>query len=83
VWYQRKSVLDYAAALRIADAIDKEIWPKLTGLMGREPLLDLGSVRPFRGGDDRLDIALVEGYFYTIAYPPACEATPAFILLDR
>ena len=36
------------------------IWGDLRALMGREPPDDGGDLRPCRGGDDRLDISLVE-----------------------
>ena len=58
VWY-RTAVASHAAhAVAIADAINQTIWPQLTGLM-REPLPDCGASCSTGGGDDRIDIYLV------------------------
>jgi hypothetical protein len=77
-----------SAASMIAKEVNGAIWPKLTKLMGRQPLSD-GKVGCFNGEDGRYDIYL---YFdeslkggaraLTIAYPGACTHTPAFTVVD-
>ncbi|HEV7763540.1 MAG TPA: DUF6055 domain-containing protein, partial [Thermoanaerobaculia bacterium] len=62
VWYFASNALDKLKAQGFADEIDQVIWPKLKGLMGREPLPDDGEgwLGAAMGGDSRLDIALVD-----------------------
>jgi len=64
----------------VAQDLDANIWPKLTALMGREPLSD-AAVGCFNGEDGALDIYITDitlpGYAeaLTIAYPGACTGT--------
>jgi hypothetical protein len=75
------------AATKIAQEIDATIWPKLTTLMGREPLSDAGE-ECFNGEDGRLDIYLMDGsigkgdHALTVAYPGRCDQTPVFIVIN-
>jgi hypothetical protein len=80
----------------IASAIDNDVWPKLTDLMGREPLNDKGphdfvnldgeKTGWADGGDGRLDIYLVDppvrASATTINYPPGCDQRPSFIVIS-
>lgn len=74
-------------ASMLAQEVDANIWPKLTTLMGKEPLSDAG-VGCFNGEDGALDIYLSDRFLgpgtqaLTIAYPGACTNTPAFIIFD-
>jgi hypothetical protein len=64
-------------------AMDDEIWPKLTGLMGRVPLPD-GSTQ-CNGGSPEFDVYVtpVVARSYAAAYfPPGCRATPSYIVLN-
>jgi hypothetical protein len=91
IWW-RNGVDTSARAGQVASLlvteIDTNIWPKLTGLMGREPLSDQG-VGCFNGEDGALDIYITDrtlpGYAHalTLAYPGACTGTPAFIIFDQ
>lgn len=89
VWWQVRYPNDQGRAQAIANAMDRDLWPKLTDLMGRVPFRDGGSTIPCRGGDDRLDIALVDrGAARAPSYQggpdgAGCETTPAFILIRR
>jgi hypothetical protein len=62
VWYLGSDALDELKARGFAEEIDTVIWPKLKGLMGREPLPDDGDgwLGASLGGDSRLDIALLD-----------------------
>jgi len=87
VWWQKRYPGDHDRARAVADAIQKVIWPKLTGLMHKAPLLDGGSTIGCRGGDDRLDVVLAlngDAASYAQDYPnPGCKATPSYIVLNR
>jgi hypothetical protein len=61
------------------------IWLKLHGLMQRQPPSDEGEERTCRGGDNRLDISLIDlsNNGETWPYTTNPVATPSYILLDR
>ncbi|NJO81529.1 MAG: hypothetical protein HC828_01360 [Blastochloris sp.] len=59
VWWQARYPADSAKAEEYARVVGT-IWQALATLMGREPPSDNGDMRPCRGGDDRLDISLVD-----------------------
>jgi hypothetical protein len=65
--------------------IENHMWPRLVGLLGREPLRD-GGERCFHGIDDKLDIYMwgLDRRFraLTFAYPPKCTGTPAYIVFN-
>lgn len=85
VWWQARYSEDEAKARNYATAVDG-FWLKLAALMHREPISDDGADIPCRGGDNRLDISLVdltnngETYPYDIFMH---SATPSYILLRR
>lgn len=77
------------------DALEGVIQPSLHALMNRDPMSDAGS-HPFKdqngvdqlwgdGGDGRTDFYLFDEWGHgggqTVAYPPKCEATPAYVML--
>ncbi len=80
VWYQERHPEDQARAQAIAQEVDSQIWPKLTGLLG-QPLSDAG--RDDNGGDGRVDIFMVEPGERSNATPYACQQAPAFVTLRR
>jgi hypothetical protein len=51
-----------ADALKVVAALDGEngVWTKLTSLMDREPVSDLGILEKYNGGDGRFDIYIIE-----------------------
>jgi hypothetical protein len=65
--------------------IENRMWPRLVGLLGREPMLD-GGLRCYHGVDGKLDIYMsalgARTEALTIAYPPNCTATPTFIVFN-
>ncbi len=88
VWYQTSHPGDADTAQKYADALESTIWLDLTELMQKAPLPDCGAACPSGGGDDRLDIYLVNENVraYTKWNPPdvpTCKKTPAFIVIGR
>lgn len=59
VWYDATDPSGHATALFCANALNNEIWPKLTGLGILAPLADTGTAR-YDGGDSRLDVYIVD-----------------------
>ena len=85
VWWQtRYDATDRPVAEEMAAEIESKIWPKLTGLMGREPLLDGGSSIKCRGGTDAIDISLVDmKRAATTTVPGQFEGAPARLFFPR
>lgn len=63
VWYHHAG--DQAIAEGIAQILTADVWPKLTGLMGREPKSD-GLLTRNNGGDGRFDV-------YLVHFPPPTD----------
>jgi hypothetical protein len=88
VWYETKYPAEDVVASYIANAVNTQMWPLYTQIMGRQPLSDNGSTRSCRGGDDRLDIALDEtSISHTNIYAPdvftnSCSG-PVYIELNN
>lgn len=85
VWWQARYSEDEAKARNYAAIVDG-FWLKLTALMHRQPLSDEGADTPCRGGDNRLDISLVDLTNNGETYPYDVymrSATPSYILLKR
>lgn len=64
-------------------AMDDEIWPRLTGLMGHTPLPD--GATPCNGGGPELDVYIspfVGGGLAPQDKPPGCRETPSFIVIN-
>jgi|GEM_PF-4277197 len=62
VWWNNKTSPGLQAKAQMAaDALDADIWDKLTGLLW-EPRSDNGSTIACGGGDDLLDVILVDGF---------------------
>ena len=86
IWWETRFPADEARAELLADAIDSDIWPQLTQLMGTDPKPDCGAGCPSGGGDPSLDVYLIgEGpdanYTTVPANTPLCERSSAFIVL--
>ncbi|RKG69120.1 Ig-like domain-containing protein [Corallococcus sp. CA054B] len=82
LWYHKRFAGDAVRAQRIADEIDGVIWPKLTGLL-REPLPDCGAACPRGGGDERIDIYLVDTRVSLARRFSCCQGSSALVLLSR
>ena len=84
VWYEQRYTdtgMDDVKATGLVHALDSLIWDKLTGLMGREPLSDIG--QPNNGGDGKLDIYLVHIGDRGVTSPHlACDNSPVHILVN-
>jgi hypothetical protein len=87
VWYESsRAATDAAKAATLAAEFDNTIWPKLTGLMGRTPKSDVGSLL-FTETDGRLDVVLedmpsnTEGRTTPVDW--VAENTAVNISLDR
>jgi hypothetical protein len=84
IWWQARFPGDEAKARDFATAIDG-IWLKLAALMRRQPLSDQGETTTCRGGDNRLDISLIDlgnnGEAWPYTFDPV--ATPSYILINR
>ena len=85
VWWQdRYDATDRPVAEAMAAEIESKIWPKLTGLMGKEPLLDGGSSIMCRGGTDAIDISLADmSRAATTTVPGTCEGAAARLFFPR
>lgn len=82
-WWQKDHPEDAEAANRLMTAMDDEIWPKLTTLMGRTPLPD--SDMQCNGGDANFDVYITPQIARSYAasyFPPGCRETPAYIVLN-
>jgi hypothetical protein len=85
LWWQARYPNDEQKARDYAKEVDA-IWLKLHALMRRQPPSDEGETRRCRGGDNRLDISLVDlatypGQAVPYTYDPV--ATPSYLLLQR
>ena len=61
VWYlAANEATDWPKAVILVQEFDTTIWPKLTGLMGRMPISDVGSGGLVAETDGRYDILLVD-----------------------
>ena len=84
IWYQdRYAATDAARAQSLMSAMENSIWPKLTTLMGREPLPDFGSTGVCAGGSDAVDIALVDAVKATTTPTLSQENSPAHMIFPR
>ena len=85
VWYQQRYAdtgMDDVKAAGLVVALDNLIWSKLTGLMGREPLSDIGQSN--NGGDGKLDIYLVHMGDRGLTSPyVACDNSPVHLLIQQ
>ena len=64
--------------------IENHMWPRLVAVFGREPLPD-GKQKCFHGIDSKVDIYMLRlprGRALTLAYPPHCAGTPAYVVFD-
>lgn len=86
VWYQEGAKSSRVQlATDLATYADTVLWPKYQALLGIVPISDGGG--PCRGGDDKLDISLVEnlGDSFTqpyFGYLASCSHVPVYINMD-
>ena len=81
VWFM-KNTTDASRASDAATSADTEIWPKLAGLMVREPRSDAAA--PCNGGSDRLDIYLADaGTNFVDCLDGDCTYCPDYVCLRR
>ncbi len=90
IWWQARYVNGDDSTARAYAAQVDAIWSKLATLMHRQPPSDDGANRNCRGGDDRLDISLVDvsGTGETWSYATVDQRSPraagaSYILLNR
>ena len=81
VWWKKSRPGDRAAAVAYKNAVDTTIWPRLTQLMGQEPLSDLKA--SCNGGEGTLDIYLSDtvSNSFEMSHSPGCKKTSGFIVL--
>jgi hypothetical protein len=84
IWWQARYPEDEAKARNYARVVD-DMWLKFAALMRRQPLSDEGAQRTCRGGDNRLDISLIDLGHNGVTWPYTFDpvATPAYIVLKR
>lgn len=84
VWYQiRYASTDKKLATDMANEAVK-VWAKHKSLMTATPIRDGGKTIDGRGGDDRLDISLVDSGSNTMPYGRTCTSqSPAYIMFNR
>ena len=81
LWWHADSPEDAALADLYIEALDGDIWPALTGLMGRTPISDAGM--PHDGGSGKLDIYLAPGLERSYcASHKGCQKTSSYIVLN-
>lgn len=87
IWYDANRAGDQLVAQNFAAELDGKIWGDLTTLMQKAPKPDCGAGCPSGGGDNRLDIYLVEPSVGSSASQNpssnGCENTAASMLLRR
>ena len=82
-WWLKSRPGDEDVANSFMTAMDDEIWPKLTTLMGRIPLPDEGT--ECNGGGPEFDIYITPQIARSYAaayYPPGCKETPGYIVMN-
>jgi hypothetical protein len=91
VWYDARDPAGHATALSCANALNNDIWPKITGLGILAPLSDLNTAR-YDGGDSRLDVYIVDmaaagtvatHLGVTSAVSLARKEKPVFLLVNK
>jgi hypothetical protein len=82
-WWLKSRPADAAVANAYLAAMDNDIWPKLTTLMGHVPVSD--AAVSCNGGSGDLDVYLVEGIgrsFQASHAGTGCGAHPTYIVMD-
>jgi len=81
VWWKKSRPGDRTAAVAYKNAMETTIWPRLTQLMGQEPLSDLAS--SCNGGKGTLDIYLDDtvSRSFEASHDNGCKRTPGYIVL--
>ncbi|MDC7120619.1 hypothetical protein OMK64_03615 [Cellulomonas fimi] len=85
VWFPKRDPIAKPYAEFVARTLDTSVWPALEGLLGTVPQPDGGSTLPCRGGDDALDVSIVDedSGIFTMSHAPRCHDTSVFILLPK
>jgi hypothetical protein len=79
VWWKKSRPGDRTAAVAYKNAIETTIWPRLTQLMGQEPLSDLSF--SCNGGKGTLDIYVDDTVTRSYEQGFGCEKTAGYIVL--
>lgn len=82
-WWLKSRPGDSAIVQRYLTAMDDDIWPKLTKLMGRTPKVDGGYVCD--GGSAEFDVYItpeIERSYAAPLFPPGCKDVPSYIVLN-
>ncbi|MFN2442187.1 MAG: DUF6055 domain-containing protein, partial [Thermoanaerobaculia bacterium] len=82
IWWKNSNPGDAVVAKKLADTGDTAL-ARFEMLLGRDPLPDLGFIQPCRGGDDAIDVALVDVTSQAVPFFPATKDVPTFVLLER
>jgi hypothetical protein len=82
IWWKKDNPEDELPAGHLGLVADQML-QKYTALLGRQPILDKGSSLPCRGGDDAIDVALVDKGSQAIQYFPVTGAGSSYVLLER
>lgn len=82
-WWLKSRPGDGAMVQRFLTAMDDDVWPKLTKLMGRTPKMDGGYA--CNGGSADFDVYVtpeVARSYAASLIPPGCKETPSYIVLN-
>lgn len=83
IWWLKSRPEDAVIANKFMTAMDDEIWPKLTTVMGRTPMADEGA--QCNGGGPEMDIYITPQIARSYAasyFPPGCRETPSYIVMN-
>ncbi len=82
-WWLKSRPGDASIANSFLLAMDDDVWPKLTAVMGRTPLADGGA--QCSGGGPEMDVYITPQIARSYAasyFPPGCRNTPSYIVLN-
>ncbi len=82
IWWSDDHPGDGATAATLIPVADKALL-MFSALLGRSAILDGGSGTICRGGDDAIDIALVDAKSETVPFAPGTKEVPSYVLLQR
>lgn len=82
IWWHKDNPGDAAVAATLTGVADRALL-MFRVLLDRETLPDHGADWPCRGGDDAIDVALVDTLSRVTPYFPGTSRVPSFVLLER
>lgn len=82
IWWNKANPGDAVVASNLTTVADRAVLT-FTSLLGRSLISDGGSSGPCRGGDDAIDVALVDPKSKTVPFLPGTKAVSSYILLQR